>query len=134
MNLFIDTNIILEIILGQHHDKEARSLLPTTHRHQFFLSDFSLHSIGVILFRRNQPDAFLDFCSDMVEPGRLAIIGLSVQHMSLVVQASKQFRLDFDDAYQYVTADKHNLIIVSFDADFDRTERGRKTPQTVLQT
>lgn len=39
-----------------------------------------------------------------------------------------------DDAYQYVTADKHNLVIVSFDADFDRTERGRKTPQAVLQT
>lgn len=88
MNLFIDTNIILEIILGQHHDQEARSLLSTTHRHHLFLSDFSLHSIGVILFRRNQPDAFLDFCSDMVEPGRLAIIGLSVQHMSLVAQAS----------------------------------------------
>lgn len=68
----------------------------------------------------------------MVEPGRLAIIGLSVQHMSLVAQASKQFRPDFDDAYQYVTADKHNLVIVSFDTDFDRTERGRKTPQAVL--
>lgn len=134
MNLLIDTNVILEIILEQHHDQEARSLLSTTHQRHFFLSDFSPHSIGVILFRRNRPDAFLDFCSDMVEPGRLAIIGLSVQHMSLVTQASKQFRLDFDDAYQYVTADKHNLIIVSFDADFDRTERGRKTPQTVLQT
>jgi predicted nucleic acid-binding protein len=42
--------------------------------------------------------------------------------------------LDFDDAYQYVAADKHNLVIVSFDGDFDRTERGRKTPQAVLQT
>lgn len=134
MNLFIDANIILEIILGQQHDQEARSLLSTTHRHHLFLSDFALHSIGVILFRRNQPDAFLDFCSDMVEPGRLAIIGLSVQDMNLVAQASRQFRLDFDDAYQYVAAEKHNLIIVSFDADFDRTERGRKTPQAVLQT
>lgn len=134
MNLLIDTNVILEIVLEQDHDQEARSLLSTTHRHHLFLSDFSLHSIGVILFRRNQPDAFLDFCSDMVEPGRLAIIGLSVQHMNRVAKASKEFRLDFDDAYQYVIAEKYNLTIVSFDADFDRTARGRKTPQAVLQT
>lgn len=94
MNLLIDTNIILEIVLEQEHDQEARSLLSTTHRHHLFLSDFSLHSIGVILFRRNQSDAFLEFCSDMVEPGRLAIIGLSVQHMNRVAQVSKEFRLD----------------------------------------
>lgn len=132
MNLLIDTNVILEIILEQHHDQEARALLSMTPRHRLFLSDFSLHSIGVILLRRQRPDAFLDFCSDMVEPGRLAIIGLSVEHMNRVAQASKQFGLDFDDAYQYVAADKHNLVIVSFDADFDRTERGRKQPHEVL--
>ena len=39
----------------------------------------------------------------------------------------------FDDAYQYVAAEKHNLTLVSFDADFDRTERGRKTPADVLK-
>jgi len=36
------------------------------------------------------------------------------------------------DAYQYVAAGKHNLTLVSLDADFDRTERGRKTPAEVL--
>lgn len=36
--------------------------------------------------------------------------------------------LDFDDAYQYVAAEKYTLTLVSFDADFDRTERGKKTP------
>ena len=41
--------------------------------------------------------------------------------------------LDFDDAYQYVAAETHNLTLVSFDADFDRTERGRKTPADVLK-
>lgn len=102
--------------------KRLAPCFSTTHRHHLFLSDFSLHSIGVILFRRNQPDAFLDFCSDMVEPGRLAIIGLSVQHMNLVAQASKQFRLDFDDAYQYVTADKYNLVIVSFERRLRRIQ------------
>jgi hypothetical protein len=42
------------------------------------------------------------------------------------------FNLDFDDAYQYVAAEKHDLTLVSFDADFDRTDRGRKTPADIL--
>ena len=45
-----------------------------------------------------------------------------------------QFRLDFDDAYQYVAAEKYGLTLVSFDADFDRTKPGRKTPDEVLRT
>jgi uncharacterized protein len=44
----------------------------------------------------------------------------------------RRFRLDFDDAYQYVAAEKHNLTLVSFDSDFDRTARGRKTPDALL--
>ena len=43
-----------------------------------------------------------------------------------------KFKLDFDDAYQYVAADKYDLIIVSFDTDFDTTEKGRKTPKEIL--
>jgi len=29
-------------------------------------------------------------------------------------------------------AEKHDLIIVSFDKDFDRTTRGRKTPAEII--
>lgn len=52
--------------------------------------------------------------------------------MHRMVSVMQQFRLDFDDAYQYAAAGKHTLTLVSFDADFDRTDRGRKTPQEVL--
>ena len=31
-----------------------------------------------------------------------------------------RFKLDYDDAYQYALAEKDNLILVSFDSDFDR--------------
>ena len=50
---------------------------------------------------------------------------------SLAILAHR-FRLDFDDAYQYAVAEKYGLAIVSFDADFDRTERGRRSPKQVL--
>lgn len=47
---------------------------------------------------------------------------------------AQQFGLDFDDAYQYAIAERYGLIIVSFDSDFDRTERGRKTPAELIGT
>lgn len=44
----------------------------------------------------------------------------------------KSFTLDFDDAYQYLVSEKHDLEIISFDSDFDRTPKKRKTPAQVL--
>jgi len=48
--------------------------------------------------------------------------------METVIKSARKFNLDFDDAYQYVVAEKNNLEIISFDGDFDRTKKGRKTP------
>ena len=47
--------------------------------------------------------------------------------------ACAAYRLDFDDAYQYVAAEFHGLTLVSLDVDFDRTPRGRLTPAAALQ-
>ena len=69
--------------------------------------------------------------SSVVTPVTIAFILLG--GFKLVDRFSRSFNLDFDDAYQYATAEKYNLIIVSFDGDFDRTERGRRTPTEVLQ-
>ena len=57
------------------------------------------------------------------------LASLSEEDMGSVINAAQRFTLDFDDAYQYVIAEKYDLTLVSFDSDFDRTERGRKTPE-----
>jgi len=44
-------------------------------------------------------------------------------------EVSNQFKLDFDDSYQYAVAQKFDLRIMSFDSDFDRTEKGRMIPE-----
>lgn len=51
--------------------------------------------------------------------------------MESVIDAAQKFSLDFDDAYQYAVALKYNLTIVSFDKDFDRTEKGKKIPSDI---
>lgn len=63
--------------------------------------------------------------------GGVQLIRLKVEDMEKLVDFSKRFSLDFDDAYQYTLAEKYNLTLVSFDSDFDKTERGRKTPKEV---
>jgi predicted nucleic acid-binding protein len=63
----------------------------------------------------------------------LHMVSLSYEDMGNVIEVFARFNLDFDDAYQYVVAEKYNLTIISFDSDFDRTERGRKTPRKVLE-
>ena len=133
MKLLVDTNIILEIILGQAKADEARSLLAKSEEYDFFLSDYALHSIGLLLFRKKQHHIFREFLYDMLIRAGVKVVTLSVEDLDLVVEIAQKFGLDFDDAYQYTIAEKYNLTIVSFDADFDRTERGRKTPWEVLQ-
>jgi len=65
----------------------------------------------------------------MILGAGVAVIGLSAQEMKGIIQVARRFGLDFDDAYQYAVAERYGLTVVSFDADFDRTERGRKVPK-----
>ena len=56
------------------------------------------------------------------------LIRLEPADMQGIVTAAERMHLDFDDAYQYAVAEKYDLTIVSFDKDFDHTERGRRLP------
>jgi len=51
-----------------------------------------------------------------------------------IVKVARKFELDFDDAYQYSAAAKEEMRLVSFDDDFDRTDRGRSTPRDILDS
>lgn len=133
MRLFIDTNIFMEVILDQENAEDAKTVLSKTQEYDLFISDFSLHSIGLLLFYRKQHHIFQQFLKDMIENGGLIITSLFIDDMEEVVSVSQRFNLDFDDAYQYVIAGKHDLTIVSFDSDFDRTEKGRKSPAEILK-
>ena len=133
MRLLLDTNIPLEVMLGQAKEGEWRALLAEGAKHRLFISDFALHSIGSVLFRRRQYGLFREFLTDMIESGVLETVRLESADLASCTGPGETFQLDFDDAYQYVAAKKHDLVLVSFDADFDRTDRGRKTPAQVLE-
>jgi predicted nucleic acid-binding protein len=60
------------------------------------------------------------------------MVSLDATEMDAIVNVAAKFNLDFDDAYQYCTAQKQGLRIVSFDSGFDRTPEGRLLPSVVL--
>lgn len=129
----LDTNIWLERLLDQEKSHEVGRFLDHTHSEHLFITDFALHSVAVVLGKLNKIEAFLKFVNDTFIDGAVSLIHLEPEDMHSVASMMKQFNLDFDDAYQYVAAKKHELTLVSFDADFDRTEHGRKTPLEALK-
>ncbi|KON27029.1 twitching motility protein PilT [miscellaneous Crenarchaeota group archaeon SMTZ-80] len=129
----IDTSIILELLLDQEKADEVERFLRVTPSEKLYLSEFALYSLGVVLLRRKMHDIFLRSVNDLLLNGGIQLIRLGFKDMQDIVHVSGRFNLDFDDAYQYIAAEKYSLTIVSFDSDFDRTERGGKTPEQVLR-
>lgn len=133
MKALLDTNVFLEIILSQEKVEEAKQLLLKSAQHEFFITDYSLHSIGLLLFRKRQYEAFEAFVEDVLLNSGIELLSLYSDEMATVISASKKFGLDFDDAYQSAVAERYDLVLVSFDSDFQRTDRGYKTPSEILQ-
>ena len=124
----LDTNIWLEHLLGQERSEEVRDLLENIPGHRLCVTDFSLHSIGLIMCRLSEHDSFLRFVDDLFVNGGVRLVRLHPHDMKRLTQAIERFGLDFDNAYQYIAAKKHGLDIVSYDTDFDKTDQGRVVP------
>ena len=129
----VDTNIWLERLLDQDRSVEVGRFLEIVPSKELFITDFAFHSIGVILGRLNNSEALLLFVRDLFIDGSVSIVHLGPEQMQRVVEIMQKFDLDFDDAYQYVAAEYHNLILVSFDSDFARTDRPGKTPLEIIK-
>jgi predicted nucleic acid-binding protein len=128
----VDTNVWLELMLGQARSEEVSEFLRQIPSEHLFITDFSFHSIGVILRRLNRLEVLLSFVQDVFIDSSVVLINLEPQDTQNLVAVMNQFNLDFDDAYQYVAAERHNLTLVSFDNDFNRTTRGKRTPAEIL--
>ena len=117
MKYLIDTNIFLEILLKQKKRTACKKFL-NLHREHIGISDFSLHSIGVILFRQKKENIFLKFLNDLLPD--IKIISLPAGKYGDLVKRKKKSLLDFDDSYQFEVAKSHNLEIATMDRDFEK--------------
>ncbi|MEE4286662.1 MAG: PIN domain-containing protein [Mariniphaga sp.] len=116
----IDTNIFLEILLEQEKKEKCKSFLVENYG-KIVLSDFSLHSIGVILFRNQKYSLYSSFINDVIPKVKIASIEKGKYFR--IEEFAVQFNLDFDDSYQAVISEDLNLTIVTMDKDFEQIKK-----------
>jgi len=115
----VDTNIFLEILLKRAKRKKCKKFL-NDHIGRLHISDFSLHSVGVILLRFRKQNTFQKFIDDSMPNTKL--LSLPMANYKDVVQANNRLNLDFDDAYQYSIAKQYGLKLATMDTDFKRVK------------
>jgi len=112
-----DTNIFLEVLLAGNKAERCKAFL-AQNPGKIHISDFSLHSVGVILFRQRQELVFKAFFEDVSI--NTQILSLAKESYLKLPEIRQRFNLDFDDAYQFQVAEDHSLAIATMDRDFNR--------------
>lgn len=115
----IDTNIFLEILLKQDKSEACKTFLDKN-TDAINISDFTLHSIGVILFRQNEEQIFLKFISDILPKSNL--LTLPKKNYEEIINLKSEIGLDFDDSYQYSVCKHYDLKFITMDKDFKKVK------------
>ncbi len=115
----LDTNIFLEILLAQDKNEHCKKFI-ADNTGNLNISDFSLYSIGIVLFRIKDYNSYLSFSKNISEI--MQIKSMPFDEHQQITKASQKFNLDFDDAYQYSIANFYGLNIVTMDKDFKRAK------------
>ena len=117
MTFLVDTNVFLEILLNQDKKEHCKMFL-NNNIGILNITDFSFHSIGVILFRYAKEDIFQKFIEDVIP--NIQLISLPIKLYIEVINTKRNLNLDFDDAYQYSTAKYYELTVATMDKDFKK--------------
>ena len=111
--MLIDSNIFLEILLEQEQRALCKQFI-TDNLADICISDFTLHSIAVVTFRK--ANLFTQFTQDMLP--HLDVLTLPKSYYAQMNTVAQSLNLDFDDAYQYCIAKCYDLKLVTLDKDF----------------
>lgn len=129
----VDTNVWLERLLNQEKSDEVGRFLNQVSARDLSVTDFTFHSICVILTRLGRGKVLLDFVQDVFVDGAVNLVSLKPSDTHALVGTIDKYNLDFDDAYQYLAAEQNGLVLISFDTDFDVTDKGKKSPAEILR-
>jgi predicted nucleic acid-binding protein len=109
----------LEVLLNQDKEEDCKEFLDKNIEN-IYMTDLSLHSIGVITFRYRKGNLFGKFVEDVLPA--IMLLSLSTEFYGGITDAKKDLNLDFDDAYQYCVARYYGLKIMTMDKDFEKIE------------
>ena len=129
----VDTNVWLERLLDQEKSEIVSKFPDLVPANQLFVTDFAIHSIGVILSRLKKFETLKMFLDDIFINGQIEQLILEPIDLIDVLDNIVKFGLDFDDSYQYTASEKFDLTLVTFDNDFNVKGIKKITPQQVVE-
>ncbi len=129
----LDTNIWLELLLNQEKADEVKIFLEKIKDKDLYITSFSLYSICIFLSRVKKYDILENFISDLTL-NWVEVINAEMSDIKGIIECQKLYNLDFDDALQYYIANLYEIILISYDADFNKTPEGRITPDLIINS
>ena len=126
----VDTNIFLHVLLEKDKYKPSFNFLKC--EHELFITEFTIYSICILLSRLKEFDLLNKFIQDILSSDNIIRLSIEPEEIKSIIDIENEYNLDFDDAYQYYVAFRENLIIVSYDKDFEKTEKGSKIPEDIV--
>lgn len=132
-NLLIDSNIVFSLLLGQNDYTSTEKLFDAIEEFNVktYIADFSIFTILIHFSKRKEGIAAIKFLQMLKSSRNLSIYKFKEEN--LIELMDLKFDLDFDDKLHYYLAKKKNLQLVSYDADFDKTDLKRITPKEALE-
>jgi predicted nucleic acid-binding protein len=113
--VLIDTNVFLEVLLEQKRWRLCEDIL-RKNIGESALTDFALHSIGVVLLGRQKSELLQAFLDDILVHN--ALLTLPSGEFSRLIALHRTHRLGFDDAYQLAVAEHFGLGLITIDRHF----------------
>lgn len=133
--MLIDTNIILEMAFNQARAGECKKLLNAIDENAFekdvYITRFALSAIEAMSSK--QPPNFLREFLLLILEEKIKIFDLKVEDDLMINSVHSDLGLDFDDAVQYVAANRLGTWLISFDKDLKNKGLIVKTPAEVLE-
>lgn len=134
-NMLIDTNVILEVLFSQEHREDCTSLLDAIYDNRInepvYLTRFSLSAIQAACKKERQ--SFLRDLMLMIFQEKIQIPTMDIRDDIMINSVRKELDLDFDDAMQFIAAQKKGTYLVTYDKDFTDKPVAVKTPAQVLK-
>ena len=130
--ILVDTNVFLELLLGQKRAGECQRLLESLSRGEVegVVTHFSVHAVEAVL---GGGDALTAFLRNLERSAGLYIYDSDISDETAAGLMAEKIGRDFDDSLQYYVAKKLGAeSIVSFDRHFDDLDVPRLEPASVL--
>jgi predicted nucleic acid-binding protein len=130
--LLVDTNIFLELLLGQDKAEICEKFLEKISSGEIkaVISNFTVHAVEAIL---NDPTLILAFLRNVQNSSGLDVYETRLEEEMAASMLMDKIKLDFDDALHYFIAKKFEVeAIVSYDKHFDTVDIKRREPTEYL--